>query len=270
MLLLSALIITSGLGPTTARAGGWWSYIQLRGHHLGVGETLTVRSEVSFRSLRDAGHARRTDYYAYLVRGIDGEGLQWAMSRPEPKHWWAPPEAMTLVGDVTVSRWDSNLALSTLRLSIPEMPLGGYHLMLCDKGCRNPLGDLIPFRVEVVNDALTAQTARRLQQTTERTSLAIARVRKDLRQSGKKIRVARANAGETAEGVAALRKRLASLDTEPPSTPWPAYLAWFVAGLGIASAVVRGRHRTALPLAETPVEHIPDDACELAASSSQP
>ena len=280
MLLLSALIIGSALAPP-ARAGGWWSNIQLRGHHLGVGEILTVRSEVWFRGVVDAQKASNSDYYAYLVRGIDREGLQWAMSRPQPKRWWKPPTEMTLLGDVDLSQWDTNIALSTARLTIPELPVGRYHLMLCDRGCRSPLGNLIPSPVQVGADPLAAHTARRLQQTTEPTSMALARLRKDLRQSDRhvyltaakqlrKFRGVKVKASETAQAVTALRKRLASLDTNPPSTPWLAYLAWFVGGLGVATAAVRGRRRASLTPTETPVERIPDDARELAASRSEP
>lgn len=121
---------------------------------------------------------------------------------------------MTPIGDVSLAYyWDSRRARSTAELTIPEMPTGPYHLMLCDRGCRNPLGNLIPARVEVVDDPLAAQTARKLQDTAERTSLALDGVRKDLRQSERKVRElalrssrrtasfrdAMANASETAQ-----------------------------------------------------------------------
>lgn len=73
MLVLSALIITSALAPAAMGGGGWWSYIDLEGQHLGIGETLTARSEVSFWD-GTAQEARRTDYFAYLVRGVDAQG----------------------------------------------------------------------------------------------------------------------------------------------------------------------------------------------------
>ncbi|CAN5545391.1 hypothetical protein BH20ACT21_BH20ACT21_05520 [soil metagenome] len=222
MLLLIAVIILSSLVAAAAGGGGWWSYIDLEGQHLGIGETLTVRSEVWFRGVVDAQKASNSDYYAYLVRGIDREALRWAMSRPQPKRWWKPPAEMTLLGDVDLSQWDTNSARSTARLTIPELSLGRYHLMLCDRGCRNPLGNLIPARVEVVDDPLAAQTSRKLQDATDRTSLALARLRKDLRQSDSRVYLGaaeqlrklggvKANASETAQAVTALRKRLESL-----------------------------------------------------------
>ncbi len=279
MLLLIAVIILSSLVVAAAGGGGWWSYIDLEGQHLGIGETLTVRSEVWFRGVVDAQKASNSDYYAYLVRGIDREALRWAMSRPQPKRWWKPPAEMTLLGDVDLSQWDTDIARSTARLTIPELSLGRYHLMLCDRGCRNPLGNLIPARVEVVDDPLAAQTSRKLQDATDRTSLALARLRKDLRQSDSRVYLGaaeqlrklggvKANASETAQAVTALRKRLESLDTDPRSMPWPAYLAWFVGGLGVATAAARGRRRASLMPTETPVERKPDDARELATSRS--
>lgn len=268
MLLLSALVITSALAPP-ARAGGWWTYIGLDGQRLGIGESITLRTEVEYPTDQEAEEARGSDYYVYLVKGVDVQALKWAMSRPQPEHWWNPPAEMTLIGDVSLAYyWDSGRARSTAELTIPDMPTGRYDLMLCDRGCRNPLGNLIPAHVEVVDDPLAAQTSRKLQDATERTSLALARLRHDLRQSDRKFRVAKADAADASERVAALSKRVASIATEPPSTPWPSYLAWFVGGIGIASAVVRGRRRVFLTT-ETPVEHIPDDARELAGSRSR-
>lgn len=238
MLVLSALIITSALAPAAMGGGGWWSYIDLEGQHLGIGETLTARSEVSFWDGTDQ-EARGVDYFAYLVRGVDAQALKWAMSQSDPKHWWKPPAEMTLIGDVSLSYyWDSGRARSTAELTIPEMPTGRYDLMLCDGGCRSPLGNLIPAHVEVVDDPLAAQTSRKLQDTTERTSLTLARLRKDLRQNDRRFQGVKRNASETAQEVTALRKRLASLDTDQPSTPWLPYFAWF-AGLIVAAEAMR-------------------------------
>lgn len=274
MLVLSALIITSALAPAAMGGGGWWSYIDLEGQHLGIGETLTVRSEVWFRTVQEAEEASKADYYAYLLRGVDTKALERAMSRADPKHWWSPPAEMTQVGPVELSQWDSSPSMSIAHLTIPDMPTGRYDLMLCDGGCRNPLADLVPLSVQVVDDPLAAQTARKLQDTNERLSLALARVRKDLRRTTGRVEAAQADSRQAVDlavdGARALRKRLASIATDRSSSPWPANLAWFVGGLGVASVAVRGRRRASLTHTGTPVERTPGDERELAASRSGP
>ena len=264
--LLGALVTGLLVQPTPAAAGGWWNGIDLDGRYLGIGESLTVRSEVMFRTLPVAEKARRIEYRAYLVRGVDTQALERAMSRPEPRRWWTPPAEMTLVGRVELSRWDSNLVTATARLTIPDMPPGRYDLMLCDIGCRTPLGNLIPLGVDVSADALAAKTARRLERTNEKFELALARARYDLRRNNRSATEASA---EAADAVARLRQRISSLETaapstpSPPPTPWVPYAAWFMTGAVVALLVLRLRRRSPSPIPEILIERVPDDAREL-------
>jgi hypothetical protein len=260
---LAALVIASSFASTSARAGGWWSSIHLNGRHIGIGETVNARAEVLFRTLQVARDARTTEYYAYLARGLDTKALERAMSQPEPRRWWTPPRELLLVGDVDLSQWDSNLAMSRADLTVPDVPPGRYDLVFCDKGCRNPLGNLIPLPVQISDDTLAAQTARKLQATKERLELTVARLHRNLRLVEKKAVAAEANAEESADAIAALRKRLSSLDTSRgPSTPWVPYVAWFVTAVLIAAAL---RRRRSVPMTEhrTTPEQVPDDTREL-------
>lgn len=264
VLLFVALVTSIALLPAPARAGGWWSSINLDGRHLGIGEKLTVRSEVLFSTVQAAEEARRTQYHAYLLGDFDQAGLKRAMTRPAPKHWWTPPKELILVGDVELSQWDSNLAMSTANLAIPEMRPGRYHLMLCDSGCRAPLGDLIPQRVVVSSEPLAAQSARKLQETKERLNLALARVRHDLRQSTARAKDAQAQAAEGADAIARLEQKLSSSDPDPPSTPWLSYAGWFLAGVAGTLALTRRRRQDFSSHADFPLEQVPDDPRELA------
>jgi len=109
-LLLSTIVLVLLLSPLPARAGGgWWSSIDYHARYLGAGESLTVRSEFSFRNMELARKARSNDYRAYLIRGVDTERLDRAMSGFEPKRWWTPPKEMILIGDVTLSGWNANI-----------------------------------------------------------------------------------------------------------------------------------------------------------------
>jgi S-adenosylmethionine:diacylglycerol 3-amino-3-carboxypropyl transferase len=47
---LAALVIGSSFASTSARAGGWWSSMDLNGRHIGIGATVNARAEVLFRT----------------------------------------------------------------------------------------------------------------------------------------------------------------------------------------------------------------------------
>ena len=257
--LLASLVIFHG----SASAGGWWSGIDLKGRYLGIGETVTARAEVWFRNLELAEKARSEAYHAYLVRGIDHERLERAMTRPEPKDWWSKPEEMTLVGDVRLGRWDGNIAVATARVRIPDIALGAHNLMFCDAGCTKPLGNVIPLRVQVTADALLAKTARKLQATNDRLDLALAHVRSDLGRIMTQARRAGTEATETRAELGRLRDKLSSLSKERPATPWLAYTGWFAAGAASVLAVVRRRKVVLAPETQSRPAEIPAPAREL-------
>jgi hypothetical protein len=252
------------LMPSDALAGGWWSSIHLEGRYLGIGESVTFRSEVMFRNLEVAKRARQSgDFHAYLARGVDYSSLNKAMSVPEPKGWWSPPRELTLIGDVRLSNWDANLAIATTELHVPEVPPGSYALMLCNVGCATPLGNLIPLPIQVSSDALAARTARKLQSTNARLDLALARVRSDLRRQARQLNGARADFEQSTEAIARLQDRVASLEGETPSTSWLPNLLIFIAGAAATLLVLRFRGRRSSGPPEDPITPVPDDAREL-------
>jgi hypothetical protein len=161
----AALVIASSFASTAARAGGWWSSIDLNGRHIGIGETVNARAKVLFRTLQVARDARTTEYYAYLI----GRDVHQRLG----------------------SGWD--IARFKAFVSTP----------------------------------------------------------------------AEADAEESADAVAALHKRLSSLDTSrAPSTPWVPYVAWLVTAVVIAAALRRRRSDPVTEYRAAP-EQVPDDTREL-------
>lgn len=270
--------------PTTATAGGWMNHIDLQARYLGSGEMLTVRSRVMFETLETAEEERRVDYRAYLVRGLDTTAAGGAMSQSEYSRRWTPPAEMTLIGDVELSRWDANTASAAAHLTIPEMTPGYYHLVLCDVGCRTPLGNLVPLRVQVSADPFSARVARGLEEANARLELGFIRVRSDLRRTQRQVRAARSAASEAAAGHAAAaevaaathdliarsEERISALEAGSRSDPWTAYPAWFLIGAATALVGVRFWRRRAPALSpsapEVSVEPMPDGDRELISS----
>lgn len=256
--VLLVLLVTAVASQTPARAGGWWTGIQLEGRYAGVGETMNLRSEVWFPTLADAEAARTVDHHAYLVRGIDRELLRRGMSRAEPKRWWAPPREMILVGDVRLSRWDGNIAFATGAITIPDLTPGRYRLMLCDLGCATPLGNVVPQPLHVSGDAALARAVRTLERRNERLGQAVRRTRASVRRTS----------NENAEATASVAAALTRVEGEAqpgrdPSVPWIAYAGWFLAGATSVLLLLGRRRRTAVVLPDPPIERIPDDPREL-------
>lgn len=244
-----------------ASAGGWWTTLDLHNQYLGIGETLTVKvSEVLYGSIDEAERAEQTPFYAYLVKHFDERLLDRAMTRPNPKRWWRPLSPVIKVGQVTLFARDANLTRGRAHLSIPDVPPGRYSLMLCDEGCQTPLGNHVPIPVMVSSDPLAAQTARRLGETNERMTLALARVRHDLRQAQRQLRQTEADAAKATEAVARLAETPASnADTTAPH--WIEYAGWFSAGAFAAYVIARRQRPARYP--DALIERIPDDPREL-------
>ncbi len=268
MRLRTLLVVTVVAGllltPSAAFAGRWFSGIDLQGRYLGIGESLTFRSEVMFRNLEDAERARDSgEFHAYLVRGIDHRALNEATLVAEPKHWWSPPKELRLIGDVRLSKWNANLAVATAEIDVPEVTPGSYTLMLCNLGCSRPLGNLFPLQVRVSPDALTAQTARKLERTNLQFDLTLARVRRDVRRNNRQLHAMTVASADSAEVIARLQDKISSLETEAPSTPWLLHMLFFLAGTA-AVLVARRSGRRVRPASPDPLAlRAPDDAREL-------
>ncbi|MPZ70634.1 MAG: hypothetical protein GEU71_14065 [Actinobacteria bacterium] len=242
-ILVVAVVAIVALMPSPASAAGWLTYLDLPGGHLGVGETVRVRTEVSFWDRAEADAAKSKNFHAVLVEGIHANALAANMEPTSYPKWWTPPTEMTLLGDVVFDRWDLNYARATVDLKVPEMPPGQYQLLFCDRGCQHPMGNVGPQEVTVSADALLARTARGLVETQGKLHLALVRARSDLREITRQAKATEGMAGNSVEAITALQNEMFSLDTDPPAIPWVAFAGWFVAGLAVAFSATQLRQR---------------------------
>ena len=263
-----SLIALTGLVflQTPAAAGGWWNFIHLDGP-LGIGESLTHRVEdLTFHTMREGKPARGTRWHAYLLPQIDIRALDRAMQVAQPGDWWEPPGTMILAGEVRLSKETDGFVDALVHLTVPEIAPGSYYLMLCDVGCRTPLGEVIPQRVEVVADAFSAQIARKLERTNDRMTGALEDVRNELRRARIKVDALESILIQYREANEVLKDRITALERKRPPTPspWTAFAGWFVAGVAVSALAltVVHRRRDAVIGSTIPVD-VPDDAREL-------
>lgn len=137
-----------------ARAGGWWSSIDLDRYELLAGEPLELSSEVFFdsRGQVDAMEQARSGavtYYAYLLLEWDEAVLNRAVRHDFRPDWWRTPARMLPLGQVAIGRWNSNLARARATLEVPDIEPGRYSIMVCDLGCERPLGHFVPTPVRI-------------------------------------------------------------------------------------------------------------------------
>ena len=237
------------LAPQTAEGGGWWSYIDVSRSTVVPGQRVVVDEDVAFSSAAAAEEARETDpFYVYLLRDFDRGVVERAMREASPGDWWSLGDAKSIrVGQVAVSVSGANLGRARAEFTVPELPPATYHLMLCDAGCAEPLGDVIPVEdFTVVADPATARMAQRIhdQEVLIR------------RQAGR-LRAARADADQARVAAQSARSDIKQLEASVSSlreegersraTP-RAYAGWPVAGalLG-AFAVLALRRRRSRP-----------------------
>jgi hypothetical protein len=136
----------------SATAGGWWSSIQLDRTKAAIGEKVTVRADVMFRSVEAAEAARsgraKDAFFVYLLREFDYSLTARAMREANPRNWWSMGGAQAYrVGRVTLENGDFNLARATASFHVPSaVPPGKYAVMLCNARCADPMADVIPTR----------------------------------------------------------------------------------------------------------------------------
>jgi hypothetical protein len=251
MRILRRLIISLALAlplvaPTQALAGGWWSFIDLDDPYLVPGDPVDAETPFLFASIDAAERAHRTgEYFAYLIAGLDWSMVREAKSRPDPSLWWSIEGARAIrVGSVTIRGRDGNFARATTRFELPQwFEPGRYALMFCDAGCRNPLGDIVPVSVRVVESRSEAELARRVDE-----------LERQLHERSHQIRRLRETVAEGADDadIGSLRARIVVLEAqlsralEAPSvpsgsltnqTPWWSLAGWFLGGLAITGLV---------------------------------
>lgn len=264
--VIVALLIGIVLAPISARAGGWWNSIDLDSSSLAIGEKFTFRQQLAFADSGAAQRARGLNYGAYLMRDINQDLLDRAMSVPDPKRWWEPVPGMIRVGDVKILGSSSNWVRAAVRISLPEIGTGSYYLMLCDPGCRRPLADVVPTRVRVTAEPLAAEALRQVARYRAHTDMKILRLDRLARGARARAVALEAEVARMDAEMGALRTRLAA-SGEAPSNRWEPYVLGATAGtllvlLGtlLASAL---RRRVGSPVGDIALEDIPDDAREL-------
>jgi hypothetical protein len=245
-----ALVCTLGVllvTPQGAAGGGWWSNIDVDRSVVTPGQGVEVETgQVAFSSTAAAKQAARGGrFYVYLLRDFDYAVVERAMGKADPRNWWSLNAAEAIqVGQVTVKVSDANLGKATAAFTVPQLPPGTYHLMLCDAGCTEPLPDVIPAKgFTVVADPATAQLAQRLDSLARRIQsqadqLATARADAD------RALVAAQSAHSEVEQLKASVSSLANDGRSSPlAAPW-AYAGWLVAGAlagGLVLLVLRRR-----------------------------
>ena len=243
---LGVLLIT----PQTAAAGGWWTYIDLNRSAAAPGQRVEVDEVVTFSSIAAAEEAAETGrFYVYLLRDFDFSVVERAMRKPAPRNWWSLGGAEAIqVGRVAISVSDTNLAKAHATFTVPELPPATYHLMLCDAGCAEPLGDVIPVEdFTVVADPATARMAQRIDD-----------LEMLIRSQAGRLRAARADADQARVAAQSARSAIQQLEASVSSltdegersraTPW-AYAGWLVAGalLGALAVLALRRRRSRPP-----------------------
>lgn len=257
-LIVSTLVVLTQ-GQASA-GGGWWTSVDLDGGNIAVGESIEIGiREIWFTSVSEAKEGRRTPYYAYLVSDFDRRQLRKAMRKPHPGPWWEPVGPVIEVGRVTVTEADSNVSRGRLILEVPDMALGRYFLMLCDKGCLTPLANHIPVPVTVTADILAARTARRVDRMNSRLQLDLARIRHDVRSTERRLRDLRDQVNAEPERAPEPVSVPASPSDGDEPSPWIAYAGWFIAGGSVAMVFARRRNRAERSLKDL----VPDDARDL-------
>lgn len=239
--------------PSSATAGGWWSFVDTDRSTVAVGQRVKAEAEVLFSSIRAAREAEDDGrFYVYALRGLDYSMVGRAMSKPYSKDWWSLGNAEAVeLGRVVVRVSDSNIARARASFTVPQLPPATYSLMFCDAGCAHPLADVVPTKTfTVVADRATAEIAAR----TARLEARVVRQARSLAAARAAARSPRAAVANTESELRALDNRLRALDREVAEaahssgpSPW-ALAGWTMAGvLAGLSAFLIIRRRSAQP-----------------------
>ena len=232
--MLASLMVL--LLPSSATAGGWWSFIDTDRSAVVVGQRAKAEAEVLFSSIRAAREAQDGRFYVYALRGLDYSIVRQAMSTPSPKDWWSLGDADAVeLGRVVVRVSQGNLGRARASFTVPELPPATYALMFCDADCAHPLADVVPtLNFTVVADPATAELAERTTRLEERFAARQARSLAAARAAGRSARIAVAN---TESELRTLDKKLRALDravADAANSSRPSL--WALAGWVIAGA----------------------------------
>jgi hypothetical protein len=134
---------------------------------------------------------------------------------------------------VSVGVSNTSLGNVSAAFTVPEVPPGTYHVMLCDVNCTKPLANIIPTPgFSVVADPATAEVAQRID-----------RFERRVRSQGQELNEVRTAAGlarvaarDGHSEIEHLRETVSSLADEAGGTPIWAFVGWLAAG-GLAAAL---------------------------------
>lgn len=252
-LILASLMVL--LLPSSATAGGWWTFVDTDRSTVAVGQRVKAEADVLFSSIRAAREAEDDGrFYVYALRGLDYSMVGRAMSKPYSKDWWSLGNAEAVELERVVLRVsDSNIARARASFTVPELPPATYSLMFCDAGCAHPLADVVPTKsFTIVADPATAEIAAR----TSRLEARLVRQARSLaavRTAGREARAAVANIESE---LHALDQRLRALDQEIAEaahssgpSPW-ALAGWAMLGVlaGLLTFLILRRRPAKPPL----------------------
>lgn len=226
------------LSAPVARAGGWWSSIDLdrAGSYVAPGQEVRATVEFLFPSIEAAESARDQRFFVYLIGGFDWSIPDQRSARAYHRAWSVDDATLVPLGELRLHGWDANLARATATVRIPDVPDGRYALMFCDAGCDVPLGDVTPAKVRVTHEPVAARVSERVQRLDEAMSRRLYAL-----EAGLHERIRRAEL-QTETGFDELATALraveaAANDRDDPTVPWWSFLGWFVAGVATAAAV---------------------------------
>ena len=231
---VAAAVFVCSLALTgVAGAGGWWSGIDLKDPYSAPGMRVRAEAEVLFATTERAEQALRDGGFGvYVIEDLDNRMLEKAMSRAKRPGWWELGAATEhRVGNVRLESGGSNLARAYVEFTLPDLEPGRYSLMLCSEGCSRPLGATIPASIRVVEDPLTARLGSALASLRERSQVARANLRYELRTARREAQ----RAGATKQLLSAARALEAAPAPRAPKVvvepAWSAHAGWFLAGL---------------------------------------
>lgn len=147
--------------------------------------------------------------------------------------------------------------------------------MLCDSGCRTPLGDIVPTTVRVIDEPLAARALRQIERYRAHFDSKLLRIDGLARRSMSRTLGTEKDIAEMTARVSALTDRLDGLGDRPVSFPWaPVASAAAVGALLACAAMLVLKARRAVivrgPASETATAAVPVDPRELAEQTKEP
>ena len=153
-----SLVCAALLWPSAAKAGGWWSEVNVRHRYVAIGHKVFVNSVHYFTSERENERAQdgHPAYFAYLVKNVDS-AITYGLQDPQNGRWWQPFDGpMWKLGRIDIVGVRAQGAFE-----LPDVAPGRYWIMLCSTGCERAYNDAVPTRLFIVETQVTAQAASR-------------------------------------------------------------------------------------------------------------